>query len=199
MSTIIKCLAFLSLFPISVAGYDEQIDVRPAVMQELPTILALDREISYEYFKPLFLLYPDTSLGENPDQILEDELLNDQEAFLEAVEKNTDEHVFVACKEDKLVGFCYFNFHANSLVIELLCIAKEYRGTGIGKRIVNKIFESFSVDSCRLAVIEKNEAACKFWQSMGFSKLNEKPIDMGNDFPSDCAHVYHYYQYKKDR
>ncbi|MDP3888981.1 MAG: GNAT family N-acetyltransferase [bacterium] len=187
----ILCYLFLSTFSLF-AQNCEQIVVRPAVIDELPVILALDREISFEYFKPIFLQYPDRSIGKHCDYILEEELIYDEETFAKAT---SNQQLYVASTEYSIVGFV--NFHRNnaSIIIDLLCVDKKHRGKGIGKQLVNRIFQVPNIISYRLAIIEKNENACAFWKSLGFKLLDKKPSDVGNDFPADCADIYRYYEY----
>jgi len=176
----------------------ESVAVRPAVITELPQILALDREISFEHFKPLFLQYPDRSIGKNADHILEQELEYDEVAFTQAINDTTHQQkLYVAYGDHAIIGFANFQCNNASVIIDLLCIDKKYRGKGVGKQMANQILQLPDVTSFRLAVIEKNKGARMFWKSIGFNLLNEKPSDMGNDFPTDCADIYQYYEYRK--
>lgn len=193
MYKIVRCSL---LFVFSVVVAQEGIQVRPATSNELSAILALDREISFEYFKPIFLQYPDRSIGKSPDEVLNDELAYDTLSFAEAVNSKNNKYLYVASAGESIIGFVHFHRNQESIVIDLACVEKKYRGHGVGQRLVNEIFNVPNIDAYRLAVIKKNNQAIQFWQSLDFTLLEKKPDDVGNDFPEDCADIYDYYEYR---
>ena len=66
--------------------------------------------------------------------------------------------------------------------LEMLFIAPEERGKGLGKRLIEYGIESYSVE--RLAVNEQNPQAKKFYEHMGFHVNKRTGLDeQGNPYP----------------
>jgi GNAT superfamily N-acetyltransferase len=168
---------------------------RTAAIEDLQEILSLDREISYEHFKPIFLCYSECPLGQEADKILEDELDADRIGFQEAILGLCPNKLYIVCMRNKIVGFSYLNQIEQSLTIDLLCIDKKYRHQGIGKKFFEYILDQNPVTECRVACLNKDYGAIQFWKSLGFKKLSIKPSDIGNEFQEDHPECYEYYQF----
>jgi putative acetyltransferase len=66
--------------------------------------------------------------------------------------------------------------------IEMLFIHPEYRGTGIGKKLMHFAVHKKGVK--RVDVNEQNEQAVGFYVNMGFKIIERTPLDdLGNPFP----------------
>ena len=66
--------------------------------------------------------------------------------------------------------------------LEMLFISPEERGKGLGKRLIEYVIESYSVE--RLAVNEQNPQAKKFYEHMGFHVNKRTGLDeQGNPYP----------------
>ncbi|KYO44796.1 sentrin-specific protease 3 [Alligator mississippiensis] len=64
----------------------------------------------------------------------------------------------------------YSTWHGRSLYLEDLYVMPEYRGKGIGKKLLSKIAEAGMAQSCRelrLAVLDWNTAAGRFYAALG--------------------------------
>ena len=88
-------------------------------------------------------------------------------------------HLIVAEDETKaLVGF----MGIADQHLEMLFIAPEVRGKGLGKQFLNYGIEAYSVRS--LAVNEQNPLAKGFYEHMGFQVYKRTEIDeQGNPYP----------------
>lgn len=63
---------------------------------------------------------------------------------------------------------------ANEAHVLNICVAREYRGQGIGRKVLNKLLqtaESKQVDSVFLEVRESNFAAIQLYDQEGFNRL----------------------------
>ena len=71
--------------------------------------------------------------------------------------------------------------------LEMLFIAPEERGKGLGKRLLQRGMESYAVE--RLAVNEQNPQAKGFYEHMGFRVYKRTELDeQGNPYPCyTCA------------
>ena len=88
------------------------------------------------------------------------------------------EHLFLAKEDGEIVGF----MGINGTKLEMLFIASEQRGKGIGKTLLQHGVVKFGVNS--LTVNEQNPQAVGFYQYMGFQTVERHELDeQGNPYP----------------
>ncbi|MEH8030778.1 GNAT family N-acetyltransferase [Gallibacterium anatis] len=88
------------------------------------------------------------------------------------------EHLFLAEEDSEIIGF----MGINGTKLEMLFIAPEQRGKGIGKTLLQHGIEKLSVNS--LTVNEQNPQAVGFYQHMGFQTVERHELDeQGNPYP----------------
>ncbi|KGQ68256.1 GNAT family N-acetyltransferase [Gallibacterium anatis] len=88
------------------------------------------------------------------------------------------EHLFLAKEDGEIVGF----MGINGTKLEMLFIAPEKRGKGIGKTLLQHAVVKFGVNS--LTVNEQNPQAVGFYQYMGFQTVERHELDeQGNPYP----------------
>lgn len=87
--------------------------------------------------------------------------------------------VLVVAEEDgKLVGFA----GVDGCKLEMLFLSPDVRGMGIGKKIVQYLFEKYRVKE--VCVNEQNPQATGFYERMGFRVYKREELDgQGNPFP----------------
>ncbi len=72
--------------------------------------------------------------------------------------------------------------------ISLLIIDKSYRGKGIGKKMINKIFECAKEDNMKnIEILTDESCNFKFYEYCGCKKVYEKIIP--NNEPDKCGNV----------
>jgi GNAT superfamily N-acetyltransferase len=100
---------------------------------------------------------------------------------------NKEEHLFelfVAEKNGDIIGmalyfFAYFTWKGKSLYLDDLYVKKEYRGSGIGSKLLRKIFEvaeKEQVDRLRWQVLDWNEPAIELYDKID-AKLDSEWIN----------------------
>lgn len=88
------------------------------------------------------------------------------------------EHLFLAKEDGEIIGF----MGINGTKLEMLFIAPEQRGKGIGKTLLQHAVVKFGVNS--LTVNEQNPQAVGFYQHMGFQTVERHTLDeQGNPYP----------------
>ncbi|KGQ51805.1 GNAT family N-acetyltransferase [Gallibacterium anatis] len=88
------------------------------------------------------------------------------------------EHLFLAEEDSEIIGF----MGINGTKLEMLFIASEQRGKGIGKTLLQHGVVKFGVNS--LTVNEQNPQAVGFYQYMGFQTVERHELDeQGNPYP----------------
>ncbi len=97
-----------------------------------------------------------------------DELLSEYDAE-NGVEYNFNKFSFVAKDDDKLVGFITGFSYYSEVTINNLVVRKEYRGKGIGTKLIRKVekhFENKGFNNINL--VTNDFQAPKFYEKCGF-------------------------------
>jgi len=92
--------------------------------------------------------------------------------------ENYRDLILIAEKNGKMVGFVMGVLSSeNSGRILVLFVRKEYRGLGIGKKLMQAVIKRFitkyGVREISLEVHEKNLTAIKLYESLGFKKVKK--------------------------
>ena len=102
----------------------------------------------------------------------------------------------VACNENKLIGYCKLNRNyaegnlesMRPIELQRMYVLEELSRSGIGKLLMNKIFEMARLENFEviwLGVWEKNERAINFYQSFGFEFYGSHQFVLGEDITTD--------------
>ncbi|MFQ3545746.1 GNAT family N-acetyltransferase [Halobacillus rhizosphaerae] len=140
----------------------------------------------YESLLPLFRQVHELHVFVRPDVYKENSTPVEPE-FFQSQLKDDNQHIFVAVLGDDLAGVIVtkeeevagnsFVQARKVLVINSLSIAEAHRRKGIGKELMNYIFDfgrSLAVDSIELGVSEKNTSAIEFYRSIGMATKSRK-------------------------
>jgi ribosomal protein S18 acetylase RimI-like enzyme len=101
------------------------------------------------------------------------------EEYLRGLIKSDDSQVLIALEGGQVVAYSIAQIlkrppvakHIEYGFISDLGVKEEYRRRGIGKRILDKIFEWFKsrqIDRIELTVLAKNQIGYSFWKKQGF-------------------------------
>ena len=140
----------------------------------------------YNSLLPLFRQVHELHVFERPDLYKENSTPVGQE-FFESQIDNVKQHIFVATIGIEIVGFVVMkeeevieNSFVNArkiLYINSLCVDETHRKMGIGKRLLQHVFDfgkSLKVNSVELGVSEKNPSAIQFYESIGMTTKSRK-------------------------
>lgn len=197
---VVNALSSVSnIFQIAFKSY-ENIVVRPAEEKDLPQVFELDRRVTFEFFQPLFKeTYAQLGIVQNVESDLNDELTTACKWFPECVKAHGSERLYIAWDTLHDLPCGLIVFHQNDIdtvEIDLLEIDAAYRGIGIGKRLVQSIFDAFSTTKTCIVypLRSKNENTLKFYASLGFKNLGIDPRPKRvHGIP--CADLYCYLRY----
>jgi len=142
--------------------------IRKGTEQDFPQILALIKELA------LFEKAP-----QEVTNTLE-KMQNEQDLF----------EFFVAEKDGEIIGmalyfFAYFTWKGKSLYLDDLYVKQEQRGSGVGSKLLRKIFEvakEHNVDRLRWQVLDWNKPAIELYDKIG-ATLDKEWINC--DFDKD--------------
>jgi ribosomal protein S18 acetylase RimI-like enzyme len=140
----------------------------------------------YDSLLPLFRQVHELHVCERPDLYKENSTPVGQE-FFESQLADVRQHIFVATIGIEIVGIVVMkeeeiteNSFVNArkiLFINSLCVAETQRKKGVGKRLLQYVFDfgrSLKVDSIELGVSEKNSSAIEFYESIGMTTKSRK-------------------------
>ncbi len=148
------------------------------------------REISKKTFYETFIY--GTSVKDMEDYLKDNFSYNQ----LELEMKNKNSRFYKVENDEKIIAYLKLNYsvvHENNefeeaLEIQRIYIDKDYKGMHIGKKLIEKAVE---VAKCKnleyiwLGVWEKNSAAIKFYEKLGFSKYSTHIFKLGEDAQTD--------------
>lgn len=94
------------------------------------------------------------------------------------------ERTFVACLDDKIVGFASFEPEARAFVgrpgvseVSSIYVLREFQGTGAGRGLLEAALKSCTHDDVALFVLEGNDRAIGFYEHLGFRRTGRHVDD----------------------
>lgn len=108
----------------------------------------------------------------------------DIQARLEKILKSTDNCVYVAVTDEKVVGWIH-GFYAlrveSDFFVEIggLVVDENIRKSGIGKKLVNKVIEWSKLQNCRKVRVRCNvirKESHRFYENIGFEINKEQKV-----------------------
>ena len=178
----------------------QPIDIRPATADELPSILELDKRVTYEFFKPLFIdIYNKLGIKNDIDHDLNEELKTDEQTFSLIIKMQSTERLHVAWDKAQNIPCGLLVFHKetnNEIILDLLLVDKNYRNQGIGKRLVHSAYKAFDgIKTITVYPVQFNNGnTLKFYESLGFKNLGVGPSDKINIYGIPYSDMYYYFK-----
>ena len=110
--------------------------------------------------------------------------------------RNPASRFFFVYSDNRLSGYLKINFapaqsdinDPDSLEIERIYVKGEYKGRGIGKKLMNYAIDLASAEDKKyvwLGVWEKNESAIGFYKKSGFTEKGRHGFRMGDEIQTD--------------
>ncbi|HSW73905.1 MAG TPA: GNAT family N-acetyltransferase [Candidatus Limnocylindria bacterium] len=177
------------------------IAIRPATMRDVPKLLDLDRRVTFDHFKQVFVNgYGHMYLGKSPDLFLEKELEQDTKDFPEIITTNGNERLLVAYDTQRHAIAGFIRFHKENdtaLEIDLVMVDASYRNQGIGKELIKQAVTTFStVRTCFLYTLQRaNDGTHRFYRSLGFTNTGVGPEDKYTMHGCNYCDVYYRFEY----
>lgn len=140
----------------------------------------------YDSLLPLFQQVHDLHVLERPDIYNENPVPVERGFYLRQLSDN-NQHLFVASSGTEIQAVVVMKVEdvtENSfmkarkiLFVNSLCVKKEKRGSGIGKAMMEFVFDfgrKLNVDSIELGVSESNRTAIQFYESIGLKTKSRR-------------------------
>jgi putative acetyltransferase len=88
-------------------------------------------------------------------------------------------HIFVACAEDRVIGCCaLIRVRAGVFEVAKMAVAEEYRGRGVGRKLLAFVIEQARALGATLLKLESSDKlanAVHLYESLGFHHLPPEP------------------------
>jgi len=161
-----KLLSHLSQ-TVKAAVMTQTINLRRYQESDLEQCRSLWRELVEWHRK----IYSDSSIGGDTPELFFDKHL---------VKVGAD-GVWVAAREDSVVGLIGLEIENEEGTIEPVIVSKNYRGQGVGKRLVEKAVDEArkrGVKHLNVMPVVRNKRAIHFLHEMGFNNLGHVQLFM---------------------
>ena len=90
------------------------------------------------------------------------------------------ESAFVVAKADgTIIGTARFRNVGDTVKIERIAVKKEYRGRGIGRRLVDYAIEHIEREGPKVIFLHAQTAAEDFYQKLGFHPVGDRFVEAG--------------------
>ena len=83
-------------------------------------------------------------------------------------------------------------YEGRRIILDKIYVSKEYRKKGIARYVVEhieKLCRSVNANKIIVDILVKNEAACIAYKHLGFVKLKEGVMTLGNGFQTEYAEM----------
>ena len=154
------------------------LDVEFAQHNDFSNLMLLNRDVSREFFLPLFQSkpYKCSKLSDNPSQWLYQEVLEDSWRFRQAIDKRRGNRLLVARTSDgHMVGLLLYHFAGEQAILDLFMVHRSMRRQGVGRALVKAALDSATTQHEQpvkkwgvWALRYNNDDTLKFYNKMGF-------------------------------
>lgn len=196
----IKNLSFIFLLCTGpVYAGDNRVVIRPAQIEDLPAILTLDYDVTFEFFKPLYIQsYSHLIDPAKVDYFLGSEVANDAKTFPNIITEQGNDRLHIAydTSTKNVAGLLLFHKDEDLVELDLLLVGKDYRKMGAGRKLVYSTINTFE-DTKAIIVYPLNKdnyATLKFYESIGFNNLGPALLDKKNVYGVNYSDMYFYYR-----
>lgn len=141
--------------------------IRKAKPEDYDALLPLFQQVHGLHVLERPDIYTDTPTPVERDFYMKQMSDDKQHIFVASIGTNID--AVVVMKEEEVLENSFVKAR-KILVVNSLCVEKEKRGTGIGKAMMEFVFDygrKIHVDSIELGVSNGNKAAMRFYESLG--------------------------------
>lgn len=159
-----------------------EIQFTPIVTQKQASELAkVAEKIYYDYYAGL--------IGEeNIKMLAEYQTAN---SVIEQIRTRKHNYYEIFC-DGEFCGYFDIMYEGRRIILDKIYVSKEYRKKGIARYVVahiEKLCRSVNANKIIVDILVKNEAACIAYKHLGFVKLKEGIMTLGNGFQTEYAEM----------
>lgn len=160
-----------------------EIQFTPIVTQKQASELAkVAEKIYYDYYAGL--------IGEENIKYMLEEYQT-ANSVMEQIRTRKHNYYEIFC-DGEFCGYFDIMYEGRRIILDKIYVSKEYRKKGIARYVVahiEKICRSVNANKIIVDILVKNEAACIAYKHLGFVKLKEGVITLGNGFQAEYAEM----------
>lgn len=160
-----------------------EIQFTPIVTQKQASELAkVAEKIYYDYYAGL--------IGEENIKYMLEEYQT-ANSVMEQIRTRKHNYYEIFC-DGEFCGYFDIMYEGRRIILDKIYVSKEYRKKGIARYVVahiEKICRSVNANKIIVDILVKNEAACIAYKHLGFVKLKEGVMTLGNGFQAEYAEM----------
>lgn len=157
-----------------------EIQFTPIVTQKQASKLA--KKIYYDYYAGL--------IGEENIKYMLAEYQT-ANSVIEQIRTRKHNYYEIFC-DGEFCGYFDIMYEGRRIILDKIYVSKEYRKKGIARYVVahiEKLCRSVNANKIIVDILVKNEAACIAYKHLGFVKLKEGVMTLGNGFQTEYAEM----------
>jgi len=92
---------------------------------------------------------------------------------IRSIQNNDKYSVFISSLNQEIYGYCIASINNNIGEIDSIFVKENYRGTSLGKKLVENAIEWLkrkNVECIKVGIAEGNESVLQFYEKLGFKK-----------------------------
>lgn len=159
-----------------------EIQFTPIVTQKQASELAkVAEKIYYDYYAGL--------IGEENIKLLAE--YQTANSVIEQIRTRKHNYYEIFC-DGEFCGYFDIMYEGRRIILDKIYVSKEYRKKGIARYVVahiEKLCRSVNANKIIVDILVKNEAACIAYKHLGFVKLKEGVMTLGNGFQTEYAEM----------
>ena len=160
-----------------------EIQFTPIVTQKQASELAkVAEKIYYDYYAGL--------IGEENIKYMLAEYQT-ANSVIEQIRTRKHNYYEIFC-DGEFCGYFDIMYEGRRIILDKIYVSKEYRKKGIARYVVahiEKLCRSVNANKIIVDILVKNEAACIAYKHLGFVKLKEGVMTLGNGFQTEYAEM----------
>lgn len=160
-----------------------EIQFTPIVTQKQASELAkVAEKIYYDYYAGL--------IGEENIKYMLEEYQT-ANSVMEQIRTRKHNYYEIFC-DGEFCGYFDIMYEGRRIILDKIYVSKEYRKKGIARYVVahiEKICRSVNANKIIVDILVKNEAACIAYKHLGFVKIKEGVMTLGNGFQAEYAEM----------
>ncbi len=151
-------------------------------LKQTKELAKVAEKIYYDYYVSL--------IGkENVDYMLEE--YKSANSVIDQIKSRKHNYYDIYC-DGVFCGYFDIMFEGRRVILDKIYVSKEYRRRGIARYVIEhieKLIKPIGINKIIVDILIKNQAACQAYERLGFVKLKEGVITLGNGFKADYAEM----------
>lgn len=159
------------------------IQLTPVVtMKQAEELAKVAEKIYYDYYVEL--------IGEENVKYMLKEYQS-ANSVIDQIKSRKHNYYAVYC-DGTFCGYFDIMFEGRRVILDKIYVSKEYRHKGIARYVIahiEQLIKPIGINRIIVDILIENQAACQAYEHLGFVKLKEGLMTLGNDFQTKYAEM----------